>query len=98
MIPHLRWHLVGSDVDFVEDIVVLDLNNDVVHYDLKISSDFFLSSKVDKDGNGMIGYGEFLEMVLRQVRCFLFYFVIIFCRHMFIFAGRSEGDIKKTVP
>jgi len=27
-----------------------------------------LISKVDKDGNGMIGYGEFLEMVLRQVR------------------------------
>ena len=98
VIPHLRWHLVGSDVDLVEDIVVLDVNNDVVHYDLKISSDFFLSSKVDKDGNGMIGYGEFLEMVLRQVRCFFFYFIIIFCWHMFTFAGRSEGDIKKTVP
>ena len=66
--------------------------------DLKISSDFFLSSKVDKDGNGMIGYGEFLEMVLRQVRCFFFYFIIIFCWHLFTFAGRSEGDIKKTVP
>ena len=25
-------------------------------------------SKVDKDKNGSIGYGEFLEMVLRQVR------------------------------
>ena len=30
MIPHL---LVGFDVDFVADIVVLDVDNDVVHYD-----------------------------------------------------------------
>ena len=54
---------------------------------------------MDKDGNGMIGYGEFLEMVLRQVRYFIFYSTaIIICRHMFIFPGRREGDIKKTVP
>ena len=47
--------------------------------DLLKAQDFLLSliksqpghlnrSKVDKDKNGSIGYGEFLEMVLRQVR------------------------------
>ena len=53
---------------------------------------------MDKDGNGMIGYGEFLEMVLRQVRYFFFYSAIIFCRHMLIFPGRREGDTKRLSP
>ena len=44
MIPHLRWHLVGSDVDFVEDIVVLDVDNDVVHD--------------DDDDDGVVGHGQ----------------------------------------
>ena len=41
MIPHL---LVGFDVDFVEDIVVLDVDNDVVHD--------------DDDDDGVVGHGQ----------------------------------------
>ena len=44
MIPHLRWHLVGFDVDFVEDIVVLEVDNDVVHD--------------DDDDDGVVGHGQ----------------------------------------
>ena len=44
VIPHQRWHLVGSDVDFVEDIVVLDVDNDVV--------------LDDDDDDGVVGHGQ----------------------------------------
>ena len=36
--------LVGFDVDFVEDIVVLDVDNDVVHD--------------DDDDDGVVGHGQ----------------------------------------